>query len=286
MKSKSRFYLAPLSFLCIASVVWAAPDVFRSIKNFAENAIFAQQSNNEQKGQLVDQHGNPSLMQENVYERVGKKVVRLGRTQDLMGLKGLENSINSSPLKDNIALYTELMIKICGAYNTYDFKDPRQYLHARECAKDALIRLDEMPIGRATKLVGNLGGDSEYLFQVVPEAKWRNDRTERAKYWFRAWQLLERASIQGYDFENNRPVCSSKMSVAERVKAEEYNRQRFLQRDRETFLVDFRRFVVDAYSRPPFDMAELEDYLQQYVQAAELRISLVSDVRKKTSVPR
>lgn len=289
MKSKFKFYMTLGSAIILSvPVSLVANEIIRNIKNFGLNKtlgqiVFEELGSSEPEGsnRLVDK-----IFQVNDYERISKEVARLGQTKDLKGLIALENLINTSQFRENFGLYTELMIKICGGYNTYDFRDAKQYLMARKCAKNSLKRLDEMPIGRATNLVAQLGGDNEYLLGIVPESNWKSDRTERAVYWFRAWQLLDKAIIRDYNFESNRPIYHSKMTLDERNRAEEYNRQRFLQRDRKNYLIDFRRFILDAYSRPPYDTLELKNYLQKYVSDSDLRKEFLSGVEQRISMIR
>jgi hypothetical protein len=220
----------------------------------------------------------PTRIQQGKIEDISVVVARLGASKDLKAMQELEEAANSASGKDSIGEYTESMIKICGAYDTYDFGNPKQYLLARTCTKKALSRLEEMPIGQAMELVSHLGGDNEYISMIVPAESFQTDRTERAKYWLRIWQRLDQAIIKDYNFEENRPVYHSKMTASEARRAEVYNEQSFLRRDREKYMPEFRRFLVDFYSKPPFDISELNTLLQGYVADAELRKSLLEAV--------
>ncbi len=286
MKKVFRIHLAIFStVVCLALIVWSGGDLIDAINKLGTSRLHAQA--NEDRDGLGNGDERPPVngaVQANDYERIQRQVIRLGQTKNLKGLEELENATNASQIRNDIVLYTEVMIKICGGYNTYDFKDSRQYLLSRECAKNALERLNEMPIGRATNLVAQLGGDHEYLLKLVPESSWSLDRTQRAKYWFRAWQLLNDAITENYEVGSNRPIYHSKMTVGERANAEEYNRQRFLQRDRENFLTEFRRFVRDAYSRPPYASSELNTYLLKYVSDDKLRQEIMSEIQQKLSL--
>jgi hypothetical protein len=260
-------------------VIWSANRLIQKSAN--SNLQKSTSSNSKQIQQTQNSEAKNQTNQTDELQQVSQQVRQLGGAKDLFGLLKLKDDVNLNQSEKNIAVYTEMMIKICGALNSYDFDNNKQYLLSRQCAKNALRKLDQMPIGRATQLVALLGGDNEYLLGVLAESDWANDRTERMYFWCRAWQQLEDEIDENFDFESNRPVYSPQMTTEERKKAEKYNQQRFLQRDKKDFLVDFQRFLVDAYSKPPYNMSELEHYLKKCVTNTELKKTILTKVQQR-----
>jgi hypothetical protein len=224
------------------------------------------------------QNQNSDLVE---YRRVQERARLLSEAKDLYGLVQLSNDIESVWEGKSPELYAGLMVDVCGGIGSYDFKDNKQYILARNCIKRALKRADQIPVEWQAKLVSFLSGDIEYLLKQVPEENWSLDRKERMKYWCDTWQRFENEIDENFDFEANRVINHPKLTDAERKRAEIYTRQRILRRDRESFLKQFQRFLVDAYTRPPHNTPELERFLQKCMTDAKLKESLLAKVQDR-----
>lgn len=215
------------------------------------------------------------------YQKWQERIRASSDSRVLLGLVQLSDEIKSVWGKKSPKLYAGLMYEVCGAMGSYDFDNDEQYVFARRCTKQALERAEQIPVYWELKLVSLLNGDIEYLLKVVPQENWAQDRTERLKYWCHAWQKLEREIDENFDFEANRPIYRSNITADERQKAEKYNQQRFLQRDKKTFSTPFQNFLIEAYTTPPYNTQELESHLQKCVSDVEMRKSIIATVEKK-----
>lgn len=215
------------------------------------------------------------------FERVLSRVFELRNSRDLDGLVKLADEVEKEWVKKDINYYTELMTQICGGLNSHDFGTDKQYVLARQCTKNALKHLEEMPVLGLPNLVIFLNGDLEYVTNQIPQENWAKDRRERTVLWGRVWQKFDNEIIENYDFELNRPIYRVNMTDEERKKAEIYNRQRFLQRDRKWFSASTQNYLIEAYSKPPFDMPELKEFLKKYVGDANLKSAVLAEVQNR-----
>jgi hypothetical protein len=217
------------------------------------------------------------------YQKMQERVRALSDSRNLFGLVHLSDVIISVWGKKSPKFYAGLMYEVCGAMGSYDFDNDERYVLARKCTKRALAQTEQIPIYWELKLASLLNGDIEYLLKLVPPENWAQDRTERLKYWCRAWQKLEREIDENFDFEANRPVYRSNMTKEERQKAEKYNQQRFLQRDKKTFSSQFQNFLIEAYTKPPHNLPELKEYLKKYIADESLKSTVLSEVENRIS---
>jgi hypothetical protein len=229
--------------------------------------------------QQVQEEKKSSQMIE--YEKILRKISQIEEAKNLDELMKLEDSVNSEWRTREIWFYTELMFSICGSYQSYDFGNNEQYTMARKCVKNALRKIEEMPVIGALKLATLLGGNNEYTLGKISISNWEKDRTERTKLWGRAWQRFESEIDENFDFEANRPVYHAKMTDEERKKAEKYNQQRFLQRDKKWFSQAFQGYLIEAYTKPPYNAPELEGFLNKYVKDVGMRKSILAEVEQK-----
>lgn len=217
------------------------------------------------------------------YQKAQERVRALSDAKDLSGLVQLSDEAESQWAKKNSKLYAGLMIDICGAIGSYDFDNKEHYVLARQCVKKALEKADQMPIDSEIKLVSFLSGDIEYVIKLVPSGNWFQDRTERTKYWCHAWQRLEKEIDVRFNFEANRPIYSPNMTVEERMKAEKYNQQRFLQRNKSSFTIETQRYLVDAYAKSPYNSQELDMYLDKCFLDKKFKASIKAQVQNRIS---
>lgn len=215
------------------------------------------------------------------YQKVQERVRLLSEAKDLYGLVQLSDGVESVWGSKSPKLYAGLMVDICGTIGSRDFNNNEQYILARKCIKRALKKADQMPVEWQAKLVSFLRGDIEYLLKLAPEEDWSSDRKERMKYWCDTWQRFENEIDENFNFEANRVINHPKLTDAERRRAENYTRQRILRRDRESSSIEFRKFLVESYTKPPYNTPELENFLQKCVTDVEMRKSIVLDVQRK-----
>lgn len=252
--------------------------------------------------QESSQSGSPASIEQ---QRDFNRIKELSESRNLQGLVKLANEIELKWSYDAKA-YSYMMIEICGSLASYDFKNNKQYLLTHKYAKLALQKADQMPVENEIRLVQYLGGDIEYVTGQVKPEEWPQDRSERMKYWFHAWQRLNGEIDRNFNF-NDRPLLNvtppsgpypsgispeaikdSQLRAryeaaiqANKEKAARFNRQFLLHRLDKELTENLKRFVANAYARPPFDQTELEYYLNTYITDNGLRQSILDEVQLK-----
>jgi hypothetical protein len=136
--------------------------------------------------------------------------------------------------------------------------------------------------------------------------EWAQDRSERVKHWLHAWQRLEKEINRNFNF-SNRPqlnvlppagygpagiapesIKDSKARAeyesaiaANKKKIAEYNKQWQLRQLDSYFTPYASQFIIEAYSKPPYNLAELKEYLDGYLANETLKARIVNEVKKK-----
>jgi hypothetical protein len=223
------------------------------------------------------------------YEEDLKRIKNLKDAKDLPHLVQLADEIESKWIPRNKDYYSELMIELVGAFSGYDFRNDRRHLYAIKYAKLALNKGDQLPLEAEIRLARFLEGGPEYATGQMKAGGWAQDRSERVKYWLHAWQRLESAINRNFDF-NNRPVLNvlpppgygpagiapesikdpkaradyERAIAANKEKIADYNKQWQLRQLDNYFTPPAKRFLVEAYSKPPYNLEELRVNLNAY----------------------
>ena len=211
------------------------------------------------------------------------------KKRDLKGLEQIADEIQSQYPSLGSAYYTDLMIEVIGAMSGYQFKDDRQYLLAIKYAKATLEKPDQLTVEGEAKIAQFLEGGPEYDTGQMKPDQWVQDRRERTNYWLHAWRRFEREINRNFDFDTRPPLNISPPSgygpagiapesikdPAARAQYEaalarnkqriaEYNRQWQLRQLDKSFTPSMRRFLIEAYSKTPHNIEELDHYLDAY----------------------
>src|SRR3989442_10762783 len=232
------------------------------------------------------------------------RINALSKARDLKGLVKLANEIELKWSYDAKA-YSYMMIEICSSLASYDFKNERQYILTHKYAMLALQKADQMPLENEIRLVQYLGGDAEYFTGQLKPEDWPKDRRERMQYWFHAWRRLNSEIDRNFNVNEppllNVPPAGPYPSgiapeaikdpqlraryeaaiQANKQKIERFNRQHLLHKLEEEFTKNLRTFLVGAYSKPPFDLAELMYYLNTNITDDQLRQGILNEVQLK-----
>lgn len=194
------------------------------------------------------------------------------------------------------------MLKACSLLSSYDIGDP---------SKRALL------LSRYATYVltsGDLTLRDQVLFAsflmfdpiVINEAAWRTLREQKAELWLAARQRVASSIDPTFDFGDlpfiNVPTpkgsgaragsppesikdpnlrAEYRATIARNSeKIERSNNQLWLKRNAPDFYQNVERYLVNAYSRPPSNYAELERLLARYVDDNGVRARILEDVRK------
>lgn len=244
------------------------------------------------------------------YEQDLKSVEALKEAKDLKGLARLADEIESKWATLNKDYYASLMVEVVGAFSGYDLKDDRLYALALKYAKAALEKGDWLPLEAEIKLVRFLEGGPEYTTGQIKAEEWARDRSERISYWLHAWQRLEKEINRNFDFDNRPrlnvlppagygPAGIAPESIKDsKARAEyesaiaankeniaEYNKQWVLHQLDKYFTPHAMRFIVEAYSKPPYNLEELRKHLGTNIVDKGVKKRLLDEVTKNIGKP-
>lgn len=240
-----------------------------------------------------------------------RRTATLAQAKDIEGLRQLADEVESKSATFSGAAYGDMMLNICAAFNSYDFNDDRQHGLARKYAKLALERADQFPVQTEVELVLHLQGRAEYLTGQAKAEDWPQDRSERMKYWFHAWQRLAKEIDRDVDFSKRPsqnvppppgtglPTGVSPTSIADlklradyeaaieanRQKIAAFNKQWILHNLEKDFSKYAESFVIEAYSTAPFAWAELKQYADAYISDRDVSNRILTGVSVRMAAP-
>jgi hypothetical protein len=197
------------------------------------------------------------------------------------------------------------MLEICGPLSSGDFKGNRPRTLARKYALSVLERPDAVPLTLELELTGHV-----MTLMCTPYAPEGADFAQRRKkdvqIRFHAWKRLIDAIDPKWDpndkpFRNVAPptetglrpgtspeVIKNQEMRAIYEKAIERNRLksvRYLEQSRlRDWLKRFPRnaepYIIQAYSKPPFNLEELKQYLDNYIADKKTKDKILGAVKK------
>ena len=232
-----------------------------------------------------------------------RKSLRSGPINDINSFEKFADEIQSKWSRKNREYYARLMWEICGPLSSGRFNDERQHDLAREYALSALAEPNEIPLETELELIGHVMTDT-----VTPRAPTGQEWVQRRKQdvWIRlhAWRRLTEAIDPTWD-PNDLPYInvplprgtegSSGMAPEDikdpnlraeyeaaieknRQKAEKYSEQYQLRKWLKRFPKRAEEYIIEAYSKPPFDEAELKQYMDKYITDTETKARILDAV--------
>lgn len=245
-------------------------------------------------------------MEEQEYRQDLSQISSLTKAKDLMGMEKFADEIQRTWSQRNKEYYADLMLNVCKSLSSGRFKDDRQYSLARKYALLALQEPDAIPLEMEVALVGYVMSD-----MVIPSAprgqEWEQQRKMDMEVRFHAWKRLTDAIDPTWD-PNDLPLINVPLSLGaggeaggnpkhikdpklraeyeaaiekNRQKAERYSKQHRLRKLEKRFKRTAERYIVRAYSKPPFNLTELKQYLKNYVADQDARARIWDAVTKK-----
>jgi hypothetical protein len=233
------------------------------------------------------------------------KSLKTDFTNDLKEYEKDINELQSKWSKKNKEYYARLMWEACKPLSSGRFSDERQYDVARRYALSALEEPNEIPLEVELELTGHVMTDT-----VTPRApkgqEWANRRKQDVEIKLHAWKRLIEAIDPKWD-PNDLPINNVVPPLAtglpsgiapesikdpklraeykaaiekNRKKAERYNEQYRLRDWLKRFPKRAEDYIVDAYSKPPFNLEELKQYLDKYIADEKTRSRILEIVKK------
>lgn len=235
-------------------------------------------------------------------------------SKDLGRMEGVAKEIHAKWRGEAPASYGRLMVDVVVSFRNGRFNDERQYLLAQQYARLALQKASDLPLQVELCLLGYLREDLDRKAAANLGEPWPSYRAAKAALSLHGWQRLEEAIDPSWDRNDlpliNTPLPNGVPGVAgmdpagiadpvvraeyeaavqrNRKKAETYRIQYELRQDRDTFVAGARRYIVDAYSKPPLDWEALDALLARYLKDPTVRAAIIEDARRAaagTQVP-
>lgn len=228
-------------------------------------------------------------------------------TNDLKSFEKFADEIQSKWSRKNKEYYARLMGRVAGLITSGYFKGDRRYELAREYALSALEKPGEIGLQTELELTGHVMTDM-YTPYAPKGADFAERRKKDVQIRLHAWKRLTDAIDRNWDpseilWGGNAPLPAGVMgeagmspeNIEDSVLRAEYeatiqrNRQRSERHTEQSRLHEWLKrfprhaepYIIRAYSKPPFNLAELKQYLQEYVADQETRTRILDTVRTK-----
>ena len=197
------------------------------------------------------------------------------------------------------------MSKACSLLSSYDIGDISRRASLLSQYAMGVLASGDLSIKDQVQFVEFLMFDPLRM----DEASWRDLREKKAKLWLATRRRLMESVDPTFDFADRGfinvaappaagvPAGSAPESIQDpklrseyelaiaqnSAKARRYNDQYWLKRTSPWFYKDSERYLINAYSTPPADFAQLEQLLSQYAMDEGTRSRILDEVRKRIS---
>lgn len=205
----------------------------------------------------------------------------------------------------NPEFYVRLAIRLCGPLSSGSFKDRRCYDVARKYALSALEKRDKIPLELELKLTGYvMTNRGTYYRPTRPDyARHRPKDVEvRLHAWKRlldaidpTWDPNETLTLYaespkgtywqpGYPAERVKdPALRAEYEASiktHREKSEAWSKQYGYRSWLKRFPRTAEKYIVGAYSEPPFNLAELKQFLETHPPGEKVKNRILEKVKK------
>jgi hypothetical protein len=232
-----------------------------------------------------------------------EKSFSLGQVNNLDEYEKFADELQSKWTQKNKEYYARLMWEVCKPLSSGRFDDERQHDVARRYALSALLVANEIPLEVELELTGHVMTET-----VTPRSPKGEDFAQRRKkdveIRLHAWKRLIDAIDPNWDpndkavrnvsppIETGLPSGVAPETIKDTNLRAEYeevidkNRQkaeRYLEQSRlhdwlKRFPKRAEQYIIKAYSKPPFDVEELKQYLKEYIADDKTRARILSAV--------
>lgn len=234
-----------------------------------------------------------------------KKSFKPGRVNDLEQYEKFADEIQKKWSQRSREYNARLILEICGPLSSGTFPGDRRYDLAKKYALSVLDKPDEISIETELELTGHV-----VTMMYTPSSPKGEDFTNRRKkdieVRLRAWKRLVDSIDPNWD-PNDKPLLNvppppnttisagaspkhikdpklraeyEEAIEKNRQKAERYNEQYRLCNWLKRFPKSAEKYIVLAYSEPPFNLEELKLYLDKYIADEKTRSRILDTVTK------
>lgn len=234
-----------------------------------------------------------------------RKSFKPGPVNDLEKYEKFADEIQNKWNKKNKELYARLMLKVCGPLSSGRFKGERRYEVARKYALAALTHANNISLTAELELTGHVV--TSMAGRKTPKgADFAQRRKKDIQIRLHAWKRLvdaidltwdpkeELLGPNGVGAMMGLPSGIAPESVGDpKLRAEyeaalevnkkkiaRYSEQNRLHKWLKRFPRNAEPYIIQAYSKPPFDLDELEKYLKDYIVDEKTKARIVNTVTK------
>jgi hypothetical protein len=228
------------------------------------------------------------------------------RAKDLEGLIRAADEIERKWGNAGGQNYGRLMLNVSDAI-VNNFRSDQSFSLSQKYATEALAKAETFSLQLETQLLGFLARDLASASGAKSE--WIRERRTKTKLWLHAWQRLEKGINRNFDF-SDRPMLNvmppqetglpsgaapeaikdpklraryEAVIAANVKKGREYNRQFEFRYLDEIFPKRAAEYLARVYSEPPYDLAELRQYLAASHLNQPAIKNLLDEVAKRIS---
>lgn len=232
-----------------------------------------------------------------------RKPLTPGPTNDLKKYEEFADKIQKKWNQRNKEYYAHLMLEVCKPLSSGRFKDDERYQLARKYALSALADPNKIPLETELELTGHV-----VTLMIGPNTlkgqMWSQLRTKDVQIRIHACKRLIDAIDPNWD-PNEMPLSPNAVAAAmglpgavvpeaikdpklraeyeaaiqrNRQKIKRYREQYRLRKWEKRFLPSAERYIVRAYSKPPFNSKELKGYLDKNVVDKKRRARILAAV--------
>ncbi|MHC4444284.1 MAG: hypothetical protein ACYTF1_17755 [Planctomycetota bacterium] len=234
-----------------------------------------------------------------------RKSFKPGKVNDLKKYEKFADKIHSKWGKRNKEHNARLMLEVCKPLSSGTFKDDRRYKLARKYALSVLETADSIPLTLELELTGHV-----VTLMCIPSAAKGDDFAQRRKkdveIRLHAWKRLLDAIDPKWDPDERLisnivppaatglpsgvdpaaikdPVLRAEYEAAIKKnseKNEKWGAQYKLSKWLKRYPKRAEEYIVRAYSKPPFNLKELEQYLKKYIADEKTKARMLDAVKK------
>jgi len=248
---------------------------------------------------------DPSLYDNKPYQEELKQIESLQRAKDLDGLVHLADHIEQTwGNQADLKVYYGLMDQLTNELASDDFGDVPLQKQDELAQKYVLITLahGNVPLDTRTKLLPRLIPEENIMLTKRPfmSSAWAQIRSTCAPQWLQTRQAVQNAVVPNYDMSspiymnnvgNSAELKDPKLAEARNKKSLEVSRkiqgrteQLILRSLDNSFSPLAEKEVVFLYSHPPYNIQELQQFLNAYVDDPVIKQRILDQVAKNIAV--
>jgi hypothetical protein len=242
------------------------------------------------------------------YEEALKRLEVFSHTKNLDGFEKVADEIEREWGQWKEEDYFTLMLLICDLFNSVNFDDYAMRVALRQkYAALALEKPAQIPLEIELPLVIHAQKDAAFSATPGGGEEWAKQRSQTAEAWLRLGKRIEQEIDKDFDFKDvpqenialppgasglagmspeyiEAPELRAEYEAAierNRQKGENYRKQRKLCDLDEMFSSSAEQYIISAYSKPPFDLDELNHYLDSYLADRDRKERILEAVKQQ-----